>query len=104
MDEGSLSVSGILGSSRKGAFSDVSFRGFLSVSASGLLPLINLFRVDFGGGGGDRIFSSSVSEVDVSWKLRSSLSLTMKSSRESKLLSSHSSSVSDFGLCCIWGL
>lgn len=70
----------------------------MSVSASGLLPLINLFRVDFGGGGGVGIFSSSVSEFDVSWKLRSSLSLTMKSSSESKLLSTQSSSVSDSGL------
>ena len=104
LDEDSLSVSGIMGSSRKGALSDVFFRGLLSASASGLLPLINLFRVDFGGRGGDGSFSSSVSESDVSWKLRSSLSLTMKSSSESKLLSSQSSSVSDSGLCGLKGV
>lgn len=76
----------------------------MPASASGLLPLINLFRVDFGGGGGDRAFSSSVSEFDVSWKLGSSLSLTIKSSSELKLLSPQSSSVSDCGLRDLWGL
>lgn len=76
----------------------------MSISASGLLPLINRFLVDFGGGAGDGGISSSVSEADVSWKLRSSLSLTIKSSSESKVLSSLSSSVSDSGLWSLKGV
>ena len=60
-----------------------------SVSEGGLLPRKSLFRGDFTGEGGG-VGSSSVSGVswsDSSWELGSSLSLTMKSSSESKLSS-----------------